>query len=112
MEAGQTNPGDLILWQQQLWSVASKGVHGDVAITSTDPGGCIRVEHLAEHEDVEDAGIRLANLRGELELERSKRERYSLTDGARLVRIGSLRAEIEWLEAQGVRGAVILGEGS
>jgi hypothetical protein len=107
IEAGQTEQGDLILWQQHLWSVADKGDHGDIAIVRTDPGGCVQVEHLGEHEDVEDAGVRLANLRGDLAYERSRRERLSLTDGARLHRIGQLRAEIEWLEAQGVKGRVL-----
>ena len=108
MEAGQTNPGDLILWQERLWSVATKDQWGAIAVTSTDPGGCIVVEHLGEHEDIEDAGTRLATLRGELDYQRGRREHLSLTEGYRLQRIGELRAEIEWLEGQGVRAGVVL----
>lgn len=108
IEAGQTEQGDLILWQQHLWSVAATGEYGDIAIVRTDSGGCLTVEHLGEHEDVEDAGVRLADLRGELADLRAHREPRRMTDQGLLFRIGQVRAEIEWLEGQGVKAAVIL----
>lgn len=106
MEAGQLDVNDPVILGDKIWRTAERGHSGDVSLTHDDGGGCITVVLLGETEEVEHAGVRLANARGERDHLRARRERMSLTDGARRLRIAALCSEIDWLEAQGVKGAI------
>ncbi len=105
MEAGQLNVNDPVILGDKVWWVATKGDHGDVALSRDDGGGCVTVCHLGEHEEVERATdvLEAARRRFLSAMDRARRSRrFSVAWEMAVNDEGEAHRLVSWLEAQGV----------